>query len=109
MPATLVPEDQIAPADPRPGPGSLTARFLRVLAAVGVEGALNAAFLLYLAWRNPTLYGAFMYGLAGAAIAYGVVEAGLHPSGEGLSATRTAPPESKAISDGRSRPPSRFT
>jgi O-antigen/teichoic acid export membrane protein len=57
---------------------SLTARFLRILAAVGVEGALGAGFLLYLAWHNAALYGAFMYGLAAGAIASSVVQAGLY-------------------------------
>jgi O-antigen/teichoic acid export membrane protein len=64
--------------EPRPASVSLTERFLRILAAVGVEGALSAGFLLYLAWRNATLYGAFMYGLAGGAIAFGIVQAGLY-------------------------------
>jgi O-antigen/teichoic acid export membrane protein len=68
----------VTTSEPRPASGSLTARFLRLLTAVGVEGALSATFLLYLAWRNAELYGAFMYGLAGGAIAYGVVQAGLY-------------------------------
>jgi O-antigen/teichoic acid export membrane protein len=66
--------DVIAGHDAR----GLAGRFLRLAGAVGVEGALSAGFLLYLAWRDSDMYGALMYGLAAAVIIYKVVQLGLY-------------------------------
>lgn len=53
-------------------------RFLRLLGATGLEGALASAFLLFLAWRDSGAYGALMYGLAGALLVGKVVQFGLY-------------------------------
>jgi len=55
-------------------------RFSHLLAAAGFEGLLSVPFLVFLAWRDPGLYGSVIYGLAIAAITRRVVLLGLyHP------------------------------
>ncbi|MBI5571431.1 MAG: hypothetical protein HY914_15920 [Desulfomonile tiedjei] len=53
-------------------------RFAYLLSAQGVEGLGSAAFFLYLAWVNSTMYGEVMYALAAGAIVWKVVQFGLY-------------------------------
>jgi O-antigen/teichoic acid export membrane protein len=54
------------------------ARFLHLLSAQAMEAALSALFFLYLAWKDPALYGAVMYALAAGSIAMKAVQFGLY-------------------------------
>ena len=56
----------------------LIRRTLHLLMGVGVEGALDLPFVLYLAWHDAEFYGAVMYGLAAGVIARKAVRFGLY-------------------------------
>lgn len=78
-----------------PSEKGIRKRFMSLLSAQGVDGALSTIFFLYLAWLDSSIYGAVMYGLAAGVVVMKVVQFGLYyPLVSDLSnATRDQAPE----------------
>lgn len=56
----------------------IISRFVSLLSAQGVDGAVGGLFFLYLAWVNASDYGQIMYALAAGSIVFTVVQFGLY-------------------------------
>lgn len=56
----------------------IISRFLSLLSAQGVDGAVGGLFFLYLAWINSSDYGQIMYALAAGSIVFTVIQFGLY-------------------------------
>ncbi len=65
----------------KPGRSSqsgILGRFISLLSAQGVDGAVGGLFFLYLAWVNSSDYGQIMYALAAGSIVFTVIQFGLY-------------------------------
>ena len=56
----------------------ILSRFVSLLSAQGVDGAVGGLFFLYLAWVNSSDYGQIMYALAAGSIVFTVIQFGLY-------------------------------
>jgi len=59
---------------------TIISRLGHILSAQGVDSILTTLFLLFLAWKNTTLYGEVIYGVALGSVVGTIVEFGLYQS-----------------------------
>lgn len=62
----------------RQSQSGILSRFVSLLSAQGVDGAVGGLFFLYLAWINSSDYGQIMFALAAGSIVFTVIQFGLY-------------------------------
>lgn len=67
-----------SPNPQRLSQSGILSRFVSLLSAQGVDGAVGGLFFLYLAWVNSSDYGQIMYALAAGSIVFTVIQFGLY-------------------------------